>query len=288
GRPIATESITLGAMSRLAISIPERFRAAANRNGVMEISSSIGELSVLGLRFNPRAAFTSVEAVTPRSGGGETISRTISQIADGDRWKTTIVLVNNGTDPAPFSLSFRAPDGSPLAVPVAGKGAVVEVSGEIPTGGSRTIETEGASDTLLQGWAEIVTPETIGGTAIFGQRRSDGSDTEGAVAIAPSLGSRFVLPFDNTLGFVTAMAALNDTGAASAATITFRDEDGQVLAVETLSLGANSRTAFALPAQFPRTGGERGTAEFSAPGISVLGLRFNPLGAFTSLAPVRK
>jgi len=288
GRTFGTESMRLGPRSREAFALAARFPSTAGRRGVMAIASTVPSLGVLGLRFNPRASFTSFEPVAPLPDVGGASRHTISQVADGDGWKTTIVLVNGGDEQAEFSLAFRAAEGGPLAVPVAGSGPKAEFTGTIPPGGSRTIETEGVSLALLQGWADLASTQPLGGTAVFRQRRSDGSDSEATVQIAAKPGGGFVLPFDNSRGFVTAIAALNESDVPVTAAIVFRDEDGTVISNETLVVGKGTRLAFGLPERFPSTAGKRGSAEFAPAAIGILGLRFSPEGAFTSFAPVSR
>jgi hypothetical protein len=285
---ISRESILLGARSREAFALAARFAAVANRRGVVEISASAPGLNVLGLRFNPGGSFTSFEPIVPQADSNVTLARSVSQIADGQGWGTTFAVVNASAEPVRFSLGFRSADGLPMRLPVAGRGSVSEIYDEILAGGSRTIETLGTSAALLQGWAEIVSTQPLGGTTVFRQSRQGGALSEAAVQITGGPRSSFVLPFDNTNGFVTAIAALNDTGAPATAIVTFRGDDGAVLSTETLNVAAGSRTAFVLPIQYSKVADRRGSAEFSDAGITILGLRFNPLGSFTSIAPVRK
>jgi hypothetical protein len=286
GALIGTGGLSLAPRNRQAFALSERFSAIANRRGVAEITSSGGELNVLGLRFNPRGAFTSFETVDIED-ATDTTTRSVAQIADGNNWKTTMVLVNNGAEAAPFSLRFRNPNGATLTLPVTGYGAVSELFDVIPVGGSRTIETSGASMALVQGWAELTTPQSIGGTVVFRQR-GVATDSEAVVRLMPNPGPVFVLPFDNTDGLVSAAALVNHADAARSVTVTFRDEEGREILTERLTVAAKGREAFGLPDQFPRLANQRGSAEFSGGAISVLGLRFNPLGSFTSVAPIKK
>src|SRR4051812_11691135 len=71
--------------------------------------------------------------------------------------------------------------------------------------GSATIQTRGLDAALSQGWAELTNAKRIGGVAVFRQRIEGRPDVEAAVPIVPSV-RRFVLPFDDTRGFVTAIA----------------------------------------------------------------------------------
>ena len=127
------------------------------------------------------------------------------------------------------------------------------------------------------------------GTAVFRQRSATGLDSEGAVQVVPPVGDRVVLPFDNTQGFVTALAVLNESGSdGPPLSIVIKDENGQTIPSGLVRLYPYSRVAFGMPAQFPASKDRRGTIEFSGSHFSVLGLRFNPRGAFTSISPLGK
>ena len=79
-----------------------------DQRGVLELTSSTGQLFALGIRGN-NGAFTSIEALSPQ----EVKTKVISHVADGARWKTTIILVNTDTVPAQFTVNFWKDDGSP-------------------------------------------------------------------------------------------------------------------------------------------------------------------------------
>jgi hypothetical protein len=171
---------------------------------------------------------------------------------------------------------------------VAGPGPVTEYADVIPPGGVRFVQTEGTASMLAQGWAEIVGSKAIGGTLIFRQK-GDAADSEAGVAIAQPLGQGFMLPFDNTLGFMTALAVLNPDSAQPVTTsVTFKDENGQLISKESVTLDAHTRETYALPDRFPAVRDRRGTMEFTASSLSVLELRFNPRAAFTTVNPVEK
>jgi len=52
-----------------------------------------------------------------------------------------------------------------------GRRSLAQVTDTIPVGGSRTIETDGLASVLATGWAEVLSAQSIGGTAIFRIRR---------------------------------------------------------------------------------------------------------------------
>lgn len=238
--------------------------------------------------------YTANYTLTPSTGGGGTTpppptgpSQAISQIADGTGWKTTIVLTNLDTAPASYTLRFWKGDGTAQTFPLGANGAgVQQLTGTIPVNGSQTLETPGTANTLSQGWGELTTSNAIGGTAIFRQRVQGRQDSEGSVRLTTPVSKKVLLPFDNTQGFVTALALVNPD-ATKTATIaaTFFDEAGNQIAADSLSLAAHGQLPFAMPDRFAATAGKRGVAQFSTTDINLtgLGLRFSSAGAFTSV-----
>ncbi|MFN7938286.1 MAG: hypothetical protein U0R19_33465 [Bryobacteraceae bacterium] len=214
----------------------------------------------------------------------------ISQIADGGgEWKTTITLVNLDTVAAPFTLRFWGQQGASLTLPITGGNPTDVIEGTIPVGGTRIIETQGGATPLVQGWAELTTTRHIGGLAVFRQRASGRADQEAAVSLTAT-GTRFVLPFDNLDNFVTSMALVNSSATIGATVnVVIRDEAGQQIGTDTITLNGRGQTAFELRTRMTSTQNRRGTAEFSSTSqITGLGLRFNPGGAFTSFPVLKK
>jgi len=290
GQQISTGSLVLGAGTRQAFVLPSQFSGLANQRGVAEFTSPV-EISGLGLRASPRYTLASIEPINTANLPAAGTTATISQIADGGGWETTIILVNTGSTPAPVSLRFTQPFGTPWALQVAGTEGISEYSDVIPAGGSRIIDTAGLSPVLSQGWGQVITTGSVAGTAIFRQQLSSVRDAEGAVPLSLSGMQQFVLPFDNTQGFVTAIALANeDPSQATGVSVTLRDFNGVSLGNGVINLTPLGRSAFVLPSQFPQTANVQGVAEFSSPNVdlSALGLRYNPIGSFTSIPAVQK
>ena len=290
GQQISTGSLVLGPGTRQAFVLPNQFSGLANQRGVAEFTSAV-EVSALGLRASPRYTLASIEPIDTANLPAAGTTATISQIADGGGWETTIILVNTGSTPAPVSLRFTQPFGIPWALQVAGTDGISEYSDVIPAGGSRIIDTAGLSPTLSQGWGQVITTGSVAGTAIFRQQLSIVRDAEGAVPLSLSGMQQFVLPFDNTQGFVTAIALANeDPSQSTTVSVTLRDLNGIILGNETVNLTPLGRSAFVLPSQFTETANVQGVAEFSSPNVdlSALGLRYNPIGSFTSIPAVQK
>ncbi len=210
----------------------------------------------------------------------------IPQVADGNGWKTVITLVNTDSVPAPFTVKFWQQDGTPLVLPLAGIGSVSEYSDTIPLGGTRTLQTLGLSPTTSQGWAELAAQGAVGGTAIF-RRESPDSSSEAVVTFAPSLGSGFLLPFDNLNSYQTGLAVVNTGESQSSISLSFHDENGDVITSDSISLSPHGSKAFVLQINYPQLFNRRGIVVCSSTGssLSAVGLRFSPSGSFTSFQP---
>ncbi len=211
----------------------------------------------------------------------------ISQIADGVGWKTTMVLVNTDTVPANFTLNFWHGDGSPLSLPLISQGSQQQVTGTIPVNGSVTLETPGPSGTTFsQGWGQLITSNSIGGTTIFRASVAGRQDTEASVPVTKPIGKTLLLPFDNT-GPQTSLALVNtDATNTAVITATVYDEAGNVLATGVINLPPQGQQAFGLadPDRFPASNGHRGVANFTSSTVPITGLGLRFSGApFTSI-----
>lgn len=214
---------------------------------------------------------------------GDTV---VPQVVDGGGWKTTFILVNLVDRVAPFVLLFFSDAGTDLPLPIVGIGTFRGIRGTIPIGGSVTLETEGIASTTTSGWAiiERAVNDVVGGMAIFRSRASGRNDSEAVIPIVTKYDKRFVLPFDETNGFVTATAMANPYPSRVDFAIEVHDEGGQVILRDSAYLPPYGHIAFPLVSRYPQLAGKRGVIGFSMNnfGVAMLGLRFNPAGSFTS------
>jgi hypothetical protein len=231
-------------------------------------------------------------------GGGSpaNVTKVMSQIAAGNGWKTTIILVNtDSTNAANFRLAFhpgKDPGGQPISPDAPfnvtdplnpqGPGQVQNrvYAGMIPPGGSLTLETKGSDAPFWQGWAELMAPDSVGGTAIFRENRDANFYSEGSVLLKEPAGPTFFLPFDNTNGLATTMAIANTSSSQAASVkVKLHTETGDVFSQSPvpIPLGISGHEAFALASRFPDSANRRGVAEFISDGapLAALGLRFN-------------
>lgn len=279
-----TDSVSLAGGGHVAFSTTSRFAGTAGTRGVAEFASDSSALSALALRFNNTGAFSTMPAFAPSDRSGLT-TRIIPQVADGEAWSTTLVLLNtNRTGPAKASLSFFREGAGNISTtwPITMKNGSSFQNIQLPPGGSTFLETSGTASSLTTGWAKLDAEAGIEGFAIFKQRVAGRQDQEGT-ALADSLTSNVYVPFDNADGNVTGLAIVN-AGGAQPIPVWFRDSLG-LFATDSISLPLNGHAAFASTEKFPRITGLSGLAQFDggANPLSVIALRFNSSGAFTSL-----
>uniref|UniRef100_Q028E5 BACON domain-containing protein n=1 Tax=Solibacter usitatus (strain Ellin6076) TaxID=234267 RepID=Q028E5_SOLUE len=207
----------------------------------------------------------------------------IAHAADGNGFRTAVLLTNSDASAAQYTLQFHGEDGNPP--PGRFELEAGSMTGTILPGKSVTIRTAGLGTQTVQGWAEVAIPATVGVGVIYSQR-GQGAVQEGTATIGATGTQHFFLPFDNTNGAVTAAAITNaGTAAASSVTVTLRYDDGTSETVPWgSSMAARSHRAFTMPQQFSHSNGKSGVAEFNSdqPLYSVV-FRFNSTQAFTAL-----
>jgi hypothetical protein len=211
----------------------------------------------------------------------------LPQVVDGGGWQTTVVLTNRTASTASASLSFRIDTAAGATQPWNPPfSEVSSTAGLRLVGGSTTyLHTLGTAVGLSQGWAVVNADTGIVAYAIFTLRVPGRQDQDGTV-IASSSATRVLVPFDNSAALVTSIGVVNPLGTSQSISVNFRTANGTVSQSSLPSVPPNGHMAFSLPQQFPAIAGQSGLAEFySTGGLSLLALRFNPTGAFTT-APV--
>jgi hypothetical protein len=214
----------------------------------------------------------------------------IPQVADGDSWKTSLKVFSRTGRTALVSIHFYDDNGKALALPLVGRGTTSQLEVSIGPYDSVTIETEGAGNTLLVGWAHLESDYEVGGVAVFRQRTATQMDNEAAVPLSYPATS-MISTFDNTGGFVTGVALVNNGPGPVTLNIGFTEEGGQTLGSRAVVLNSFAHTSFVVAERFPEVTGKRGTMHITATtyqatvegSMTALGLRFNPKGSFTSV-----
>jgi hypothetical protein len=291
-------SITLNGFGHFAFVSSSSFPATANKRGTMEFDVPAGgQISVLGIRTTPLGSSTTITTVPALANVGTGGGLFPFLAAGGDGWQTTFVLVNTGTSAAPATLTFLAPNGNQLALPVSfpqsGSGATTLttfVTQTIAAGASLTIQSTGSA-TLLTGSAQLSTAGNISGFAIF---RFNPTGQEAVVPIESRNRPAYLLAFNGTNSIATGISVSNMTAGTQPVSIPVivYDENGNVQGNHTLTIPANGEFSGNLgPALYPETANIRGLIEFDAPAgaqIGVLGIRTPPTLTYTSLPPLAR
>jgi hypothetical protein len=230
------------------------------------------------------------------TGAGLTRAGSMAQVASGGAWTTSFTLLNAGAAPAQALLNFFDDNGNPLPLPLsfpqtAGVGprqaATLEL--RLNPGASLVVETKGPESAPTQvGWAELLTDGGITGFAVFQQSVATGPQAA-VVPLDNRDAASYLLTFDNTGGFSTGVALANAVSRAATIEILIRDSAGAISLSDTVTLAAQGHTSFNLADRYIATAQHSGTVEFRTPAggrISVLGLRFSPTGAFTTVPAV--
>lgn len=245
-----------------------------------------GQRNVQALAGRPRSVETKPGA--PRQLPVFAGDNVLAQFVDGGLWSTEVTTVNLEDVSWNFQVYFLADDGKDLSVPIAGVGPVIGLDITLNPGGTFTFRTEGTAATLTQGWAIMDRGQaSIGGMGVFRLSVPGRPDFEAVVPFASQVERIGVLVFNNRSGFSTGVAVANSAPWAVQSQVTILDDKGALIERKVIDLEAFTHFAKSLPDWFPSTAGISGTITFAtadeADAVSVLGLRFNPTGPFTSV-----
>jgi sugar lactone lactonase YvrE len=257
------------------------YQVAANTEG-----PQTGSLIIAGLPFTVEQASATVTGLV--SGGS------MAQLVSGGLWNTTITLVNTGATDAEAVLNFFDDNGNalplPLTFPQTASTAPLLASTldqTIGAGAELVIQTAGtASQTTVEGWAQLLANGNIGGSAVYAWTTSAGTQ-EAVVPVGTRNPAAFVLPFNYTGGYATGVALANLSNQAVSVPVVLRDDTGASLgAAASIPLAAHAHTSFMLATNYPAVAGHLGTLELDTPTdgqIAALGIRAAPDGAITSV-----
>lgn len=230
--------------------------------------------------------------------GGLSSAGSMPQIASGGgQWTTTINLINMGTQSAQATLNFFDDYGAQLPLPLTfpqnnlSPMTASTLTTTLDAGAGLIVETAGLSDPLASGWAQLLTNGNISAFAVFTDAVTPQSQQEAVVPLQNQNAAAYVLWFDNMNGFGTGVALANVSTQTAEITVVIRDDTGAELSTQSVTVPAQGHMSFLLASQFGVTANRRGTLEFDTPPngqISVLGLRFNPAQAFSSIPPLTK
>jgi hypothetical protein len=220
---------------------------------------------------------------------------TLPHIVEGANWTTSITLVNTGRTTQQYKLVFFNNDGQPAEFSFERRGRMRTIVGNLWEGASTLFVTEATGPTLNQGWATLDLAETgediALGPAVFGTSGIPGRPAlEATVPPSSGLDSQSWLPFNNLDGYTTSIAILNPGSQPVSVPILVSDFQGAPVGGETLTLAPGQKIAFPIMQRWGNSGGKVGVIRFQADDstpLSILGLRFNSGGSFTTILPLK-
>ena len=232
--------------------------------------------------------FTGGKAITGTITATATIAETlvVPQFVNGGGWSTTLFLKNLSSSAEGVEVRFYNDAGLQRGVPIAGLGLSSSIRRILNPGEIVTYEAldSGALDV---GWASII-PDTpvanrISGFAVFRLTAPGRPAFEAVVPLNALTDRSFTLLYDNAGGFQTGVALANPNAAPKEISVTVRDQAGQIIGLDAITLPAFAHRAFFLADVYLGLSGQKGSVSFSSDAaIAALGLRFSPTGPFTS------
>lgn len=232
------------------------------------------------------------------------VERVFPHIAIGGVWSSTMILMNLDGVETETTVLFFKPDGTPWEVTDSQGNTFSALNLTLGALGMAIIEFPSNGPDIETGWAQLTQPEnaTIGGQLIFRDAGGEGRPipfeavvpltnfVEGSDNFDDAL---WVLhsPFDQTSGFNTCLAIANPTNGEVEVAIVPVDVDEGISEEASTSIvfAAGTQRAFCLSTEMPALAGRRGyltLGRVADTALAVLGLRFDPQGAFTTFFPM--
>lgn len=197
---------------------------------------------------------------------------TVSHIASGDGWTTTVKLTNTSSSISLATLKFYDPLGinSPFYV-----------NGYFVSEFSVVIPAFGSTDVILSDPISLKTGSldirTIFGTGVVAQATYSTNTFEATIPATIPNKDSFNLSFDNTGRKSTGVAIVNALNYPQEVSFTFYDNLGNVFYTDKITLLARGQVALTLDTAFPNTKGKSGTLKIQTtrPSLTGFGLKFN-------------
>ena len=218
------------------------------------------------------------------TGGGS-----ISHFTFNAGFTSTLYILNPATTPASFSLNFYDDTGAPLSVPLflpqTGINVTTDSLVQAMAPGTVLVVQTRANDKLasVSASAQLVSGGTVTAFEVF-EWTTTGQ--EASVPLETRNAGGFVLLYDNTGSRTTGVAVAAFGSGPATIPVVVRDDAGNVVRNDTITLPAHGHTAFLLPSTYPETARKRGMVEFIInPGVkaSVIGLQAKSDGSLTTV-----
>jgi sugar lactone lactonase YvrE len=293
GAVLFSATLPLPSLNHSSFILTEQYPALANTRGVLRFSTLFaGQVDVIGLRLSSTQSITSVPVFNLTSANtfaGFVDAGIAPQVASGGGWSTTFTLVNTGPSVARAHLDLYDDQGAPLPLTLEQYvlGATVTAASADVTlqPGTMTSIVASGDQSVRSGWAHLLAEGNVGAYTLLAYSNGTGT-TEAVSPVSISTASAYLLPFDNTNGYVTGVGLANNSAQAANVQATVRDGNGQTIAVETISLPPWGHRSFEISGRYPVTANTTGTLELSSPvsgQIGVLGIRAGSNDSFTAV-----
>jgi hypothetical protein len=209
------------------------------------------------------------------------------RIICGTGWTTTLVLVNAGASAVDFQLGFSGADGTPSQFSVATSPDIGTLTSSGLQGTLGPVSslnlTLTSSSARQEAWGLLSYSSaqgTIGGYAILRHTALGGAfNFETTVPLSSMQDFSLYVPFDNTAGFQTQLTIVNPaSNLAAQVSLTYRTPAGQVMLIDSVSIGAGQQMTIVLPNEYPDLANTSGTIDLEADinVLSALAVRYNP------------
>ena len=214
-------------------------------------------------------------------------SKVLPRILSDSNWETTVVLFNTGSASVAFQQFFFAADGKPNSYTIHAQATSEEITasavqGVLAPSSSLSLVLSDTTGAIREGWSLLTYddgPGAVDGYAIIRRKGlSPGLDSEITVAFSSMRDYSVYTPFDNTLGFRSQVTLVNPAVNLSAQVqLTYRDPQGQVLLIDSLTLQPQQQMTLVLPDTYPDLANKSGSVlvEADIDRFSVTGLRCN-------------
>jgi len=97
-------AFNMSPLQQTAETVTGAWANTANERGLIEVTAT-SPVGLVAFRFQG-AALTLFDTIAPTAAGSTPITSTIAHSADGNGFKSTFLLTNSGTVPAPYTLSI--------------------------------------------------------------------------------------------------------------------------------------------------------------------------------------
>jgi hypothetical protein len=219
----------------------------------------------------------------------------LPQIAAGGGWSTSVSVYNLSDSPSLGTLQFFDAQAQPLTVSVMHNGLLTRAERlDVSVGGNgaTVIELPDIGSVTHQGYAVLTRAVgSLNATATF-RHRVQGIDFEAAVPGRNVVTKKWAMLFDNTGGLSTSFAIVNPDSAPAEFEFVFYSGTGSRIVSGVVKLAGGQQQTFSSFSRWPVLLERRGTVQVSRldpglagadVGVNVLGLRFNPTGAFSAI-----